>query len=248
MDKNLVLLEYKDNFADNFSVYAYGKIAQEKFNALPCRQNSTNVRKIFEDTMKDFNLKNLYVSNNRVNEIVKKSQFMDYSDFNRKNLKKDRIIGLNHFKTDDIEYITDDIINDFKFNNLNFIKNYDILETINTTNSIGLYINEYDEPDYLYIENALKRLNKYIKQPKLYVFCKCDLDLNSPIPYEILNSTDWREEFYFLMSCKHKIIHCSEKSYSEGFWAAILSKNKFGYVVINKNHKTSKAYNRWISL
>ena len=248
MDKKLVVLEYQDNFADNLSTYAYGKLAQKKFNAQLYWTNDTASRDAFENKMKDFRLKKSYISNIRANEIAKKSKFMDYKDFNRNNLKGDKILSLKNLKIDDIENITNDITDDFKFNNLNFVKNYDILEEINSENSIGLYINKKDKADISYIEKALTRLNKYLKHPKLYIFTSDEIILNSPVQYKTINIGDWREEFYFLQSCKHKIIHCSINSYSEGVWASIISKKPYCYVVYSKSMHSNKIPERWISV
>ena len=248
MDKKLVVLEYQDNFADNLSTYAYGKIAKNKFDVQTYWKNNTSLRYEFEDMMKDFKLEHSYISNSRANELSKRNEYMDYRDFCAKSLKSDKIISLKNFKIDDIKFVTDEIKNDFSFNNLDFISNYDILETIKSTNSIGLYINKNDKPDKKYIEKALNRLNKYLKQPKLYVFYSDEITLNSPVEYEMLNLYDWREEFYFLKNCRNKIIHCSENSYSEGIWASILSDSEFGYTVFDKKIHTQNKLERWLSV
>jgi len=206
MDEKILVLEYQDNFADNLSIYAYGKIAEAKFMLNSYWENSSAKRYALENKMKDFKLNYSYISKTRVEEISKRPKYMDYRDFKHKKIKNDKILTLNNFKIDDIELINDKIVEDFEFNNLDFIKNYDILEEISSENSIGLYVNQNDTFDIKYIERAVKRLNKYLKNPKLYIFSKNNISFDSYVPYKILNLGDWREEFYFLRCAKHKII------------------------------------------
>ena len=66
--------------------------------------------------------------------------------------------------------------------------------------------------------------------------------------YEILDLGDWREEFYFLMQCKHKIIHCTQNSYSEGLWASVLNGKNYFYVAFDKKLKPSKKFHNWIAV
>ena len=58
---------------------------------------------------------------------------------------------MSHFKIDDIPKITDELKTKFDFKNTDFIVNYDILEEITETNSIGLYISPKDKHNFKYI-------------------------------------------------------------------------------------------------
>ena len=61
MKNNCVVLEYQEDFTDNFSVYAYGKIIEKK-SGTPCfYENSSNKRIKFEAKMNNFNLDIKYI-------------------------------------------------------------------------------------------------------------------------------------------------------------------------------------------
>jgi len=248
MDKNLVVLEYQDNFADNFSTYAYGKIVENKFSHNCVYENTTSKRQHFENIMSNFNLSYSFISKSRVDKIENKSPYLDYKDFDLKRLEKDKIVTLNQFRINDIDYLNKDIKASFDFINTDFIKNHDILEEIISNNAIGLYINQNDVINFEYIKSAAKRLNKYIKHPILYIFSKGIKELDINIKYRIIDLHDWREEFYFLKSCRHKIIHCTKYSYSEGLWASILSDNEFGYVVYSKEMYEGEKIKNWFAV
>ncbi|MBQ8476544.1 hypothetical protein IJ531_05725 [bacterium] len=246
MDKNIVVLRYQDSFADNFSTFAYGKIIEEKF-ALKCfYENITSKRQDFEEKMQSFNIKADFISKSRTDKIAKKQEYFTSRDIKSKKITKDKLLDINCFNLDDTEFLTKEIKNIFEFKNLDFIQNYDVLEEITTFNSIGLYINQNDEIDYNYVQKSAKRLNKYLKKPILYIFSKKELNLELDIEYKTLNIADFREEFYFLKNCKHKIILNSKNSYSEGFWAAILANKSYYYTVFDKNIKHTKKLKNWL--
>lgn len=248
MDKKIVVIEYQDSFADNFSNFAYSKIMENKFDIECFYENSTKDRMNFERKMKNFNMDYSYISRSRANNIAKTSRLIDIKDLNLNKIKNNKVLNLCHFRIDDIRYITDDIKSMFNFANIDFIVNHDILENIVSSNSIGLYINKDDKADLRYIKDATKRLNKYIKHPKLFIFSRKQINIDSYIDYEIVQIYDWREEFYFLKSCKHKIIHCSDLSYSEGFWASILNNKSYYYTVFDKKLKTHNKFKNWLSV
>jgi hypothetical protein len=75
----------------------------------------------------------------------------------------------------------------------------------------------------------------------LYQFLKSDV-----LQQSIVNLYDWREEFYFLTNCKHKIILNSANSYSEGFWASVLNEKSYNLNVIESEIKTRKIRPNWI--
>ena len=181
MDNNLIILRYQENFADNLSAIAYGKILSKNNNKKCYYENSTEQRDIFEKQMTHFNTYFDYISKGSVNRITKEAFLLNndffYDKKSKKHIKKDkrnRILDLKYFNIDDIDLIDDDIKKACSFKNLDFIINYDILENIKNTNSVGLYINkkdiENDDVDFDYIERAQKRLNKYLKKPRLFIF------------------------------------------------------------------------------
>ena len=252
--ENLVLVEYQENFADNLSSIAYAKILEEKTNAKCYLENDIKKRKIFENKMSNFNLEYEFISSTRVQNFSKLALDNNKFFLNTNKTKKinNKIISLKHFNIDDKDLISDNIKNMLKFNKCDFIVNYDILEDIVSTQSIGLYINKNDintiNNEFIY--NATKRLNKYIKKPKLYIFSDNSIKdkINSFIDYEILSINDWREEFYFLTACKHKIILNTKNSYSEGFWAAVLNEKEYCLNIYDKKIKTIKKRNNWIAM
>ena len=248
MDSKLAVLKYHNSFADNFSTYAYGKILANKFSHCCVYENSVKERSRFESDMDNFNLDYTYVSKTRVDKIYNRKGLFNLNELHSKNINSDRFISYPHYNIKDIGYINSDIKKEFEFKNLDFIRNYDILEEINASNSIGLYINKSDSIDKKFIEKSFFRLNKYIKRPFLYIFCANEIKLNYMINYKRVSLNDWREEFYFLRKCKHKIIHCSKNSYSEGFWASILGNNDFSYVTYDKRLQNSYYLNRWLKV
>ncbi len=261
--ENLLILKYQDNFADNLSSIAYGKIFEKQKNIKCCYENITERRMNFEDMASNLFVDYDYVSTNRVQKIAHASLlsnrvyingFNIEKEIRSKTTKRSKILDLNHFRIDDIELISDDIKSMFEFKNHDFIINHDILEQIQNSNSIGIFINRYDffqnKVDFDFIFNATKRLNKYLKKPKLFVFAPQNVRvaLKSYVDFEILTLSDYREEFYLLKNCKHKIIHSAKNSYSQNFWAAILNNKNFQKVIYPDNLKPKNIPNNWISV
>lgn len=254
MEKNLVLVEYQKNFADNLSSYALAKINENQTGEHFYYENSPILRNNFENKMSYFQIDCNFLSTNRIQELAKNACEFHRVKTNLPVQNHNKIIKRCKFKFSDIQYIDDEIIKSLCFKNTDFILNYDILEEITKTNSIGLYINHEDYKqnlvDFKFIRVAAKRLNKYIKQPKLYIFTsvKFENKLNLDIPYKIFNLENWREEFYFLMSCKHKIHLNAKNSYSICLWAGILNKNNYNYFIYDKNLKGKNLPKNWIGI
>ncbi len=257
--ENIIILEYQENFADNLSSIVYGKILEKNTNLQCFYENDTKKRLGFENFMSNFSMNYNYISTSRVKKLTESAFLKNKLYVNSKKIKKElnnknlknKIINLKYFSISDIELIPKEVINMIKFNKYDFLINHDILEDIKNCQSIGLYINENDidkiNSDFIY--EATKRLNKYIKQPKLYVFTKKKIqNINSFINYEIINLLDWREEFYFLTNCKHKIILNTKNSYSEGFWAAIISQKEYSINIYDKKLKSDKKLKNWIGV
>ncbi len=239
MDENLVLLEYCDNFADNFSNYAYGKIYEKEKKAKCFFENNPRKRKRFEDKMKYFSIEPNYLSSSRFNNIIKNSA---------KNL-----VCNKHFKTDDIKYLDDDILKCIKFDKLDFIVNYDVLDEITARNSIGVYLNSSDinnnKIDWDFIDRACARLNKYLKNPVLFIFTDGEIehDFFLDFEYKILNELNWKENFYFLSRCKHSIIP-ENSSYSLNFWSSLLADKSYSLKIIQKNNNRKYKPDNWIEI
>ncbi len=264
MEKDgLLILEYQENFADNLSMYAYGKILEKNQKRKCFYENNTPKRVKFEKAMSNFNLDYGYISTNKVNTIAKNALYYNKIIINDKKISyeiknnksnSNKILNLKHFKIDDIQYITEDILKSLEFNNYNFIKNFDLLEEISTNNSIGLYINNNDitsqKVDWDYISRAILRLNKYIKKPILYVFTSKNIEknINSIIPLKFIDLKDWKEEFYFLATCKHKILINSPSSYSTNFWAIMLNNKDYYLKTFDKKLKVKNKPKDWIAL
>ena len=260
--ENILILQYADNFADNLSTVAYGKILQDSTKVKCFFENNINKKLLFEEKMSCFNIDYSYISRSRINKITQKHKFFekvfikpkDIENCISKSTKLDsnKILNLSYFKIDDIVHVGNDIKQMFEFNNLDFVKNHDYLEKILTQQSIGLYINKKDiynnTVNYKFIQNASKRLNKYIKRPVLYIFSTAKLkqEPKVDIEYKILQLSDWREEFYFLTCCNHNIVLSSQDSYSEGLWGAILTKKPYSLTVYDKKIQTSIRIPNWI--
>ncbi len=262
-DNNLLILEYRESFADNLSIYAYGKILEKNQKRKCFYENNTQKRVKFENTMSSFNLDCGYISTNRVKSIAKDA--LNYNkiriddkkiikEIKQAKSKNNKILDLKYFKIDDIPYITNDILKSIEFNNYNFIKNYDLLEEISNNNSIGIYIDEKDvignKINWVFISDAIKRLNKYVKQPIIYIFTNKNIEnkISSIIPVKYINLKDWREEFYFLTSCKHKILLNTPSSYSVNFWAIILNNKDYYINIFDKNLKVKSKPQNWIGI
>lgn len=258
MKENFVILNYHENFADNLSAIAYSKILEEKSGTSCCYENKTIPRTKFEEKMAYFDVDYKFISSARVEMLTKKANNINKYHINSKDISKKRIksgiINLKHFNIDDVKFLPNNIVSSFDFKDTDFVVNHDILEEILSQNSIGLYIDEFDANqeniDLNYIKKATKRLNKYIKKPKLFIFSKNSLnfDLDLCVDYKVLNIRDWKEEFYFLKSCKHKIILNTNNSYSNGFWAALINEKEYYYNVYDKklNQKTQRK--NWIAV
>lgn len=257
MEENLILLEYQDNFADNITTLAYCDILKKNSNIKCCYENITKKRDIFEKNMSNFSFDYMFTSSARIKKAINGANSVNKFYLSNKELKKPRkikkgIINLKHFQIDDYALLNDEFINKINFNNTDFIKNHDILEEINQNSSIGMYINTKDinELDYNFIKKAAKRLNKYVKKPILYIFCKNNNfnDFDICINHKIINLSDWREEFYFLKSCKHKIILNLANSYSQNFWAAKISEKSYYYNIFDKSLSKNNIKNNWIGI
>ena len=258
----LLVLKYHNNFADNFTSLAYGKILENISKRKCCFENSSKERTFFEDKMSDFNMDYDYISTSRVKEITDRAFNFNKVLVNEENIErelkkkkttKNKIVDLKHFNIEDISYISDDIKEMFDFRNKDFIVHYDIYEDILQSNSIGLYISrtDYKNVNSSFIKKAVTRLNKYIKKPKLFIFSskeienKLDIDIN----YEIFSLYDWREEFMFLKSCKHKILCNLADSYSESFWASVLGNKEYSITIYeSKDVKNKILRENWIGI
>jgi len=167
-DENILIVEYKEDFAQNLNSIAYAKILENKFQKRTYFKNITSQRNFFEDYTSNINYKSEYISINRANEIAKKAYYLSnlpnrFSELFSKN--KHNILNSSEFKIDDIRFLNDDIKESLKFNSYDFIRNHDILEKIQNTNSVGIFIdsqeNKTDEIQK-FLFRATKRLNKYI--------------------------------------------------------------------------------------
>ena len=254
------IVEYQESFADNLTNIAYAKILQNKTDDKFFFVNNPLKRKKFERDMENFSLDFSYLSKNQVQLITSKSY-----KFTRKlikenkilknirlNIKKNKALNIRHFSINDISSIPNDLFKDFKFKNTDFIINYDYLDEIKSSNSIGLFIDKKDAHniDYNFILKSVLRLNKYLKRPVLYIFSKGknNIDLSQmPIKTKFVNIADWREEFYLLTNCRNKIILMNDNSYSAGFWSSIL--NQKTYLVAFDRKINPKNYpDNWIKI
>lgn len=245
----IVLVKYQDNFADNFTAYAYSKIIEKNLGTKCCWENNSKARNDFENKMSCFSMDCDYISSARVQKIANRANNLNKIYLNK---RKNKIIDKKLFNLDDCRFLTDEIINDFRFENLDFLQNFDVLEKIKTRNSVGLFVSSFDIDSQMididYISRATKRLNKYLKKPKLFIFCDKNksFEFDSQIDYEFIFQEDYKEGFYMLKSCRHKIILNCQNSYSQALWAAMLNESPFGYCVFDKKLKTKYKKERWL--
>lgn len=228
MDK-IVLIEYEKEFINNLSNYIYAQALENK--GYTCYyKNITNERINFEDKMKNLNLKCKFLSPSR--------------------LKFDKVISNKNITIESMLNIDESVLSSLKFTNLNFLLNYDILEEIKQTNSIGFYLNENDinELSIEFLTNALKRLNKYLIKPKLFIFSKSNFDIPYEINYKFINIKNKNEEFYLLKNCKHKIIANLGKSQKVTFLASLINKNDCNYVAYESKFAKKVKYKNWIKI
>lgn len=239
--ERLVLIEYQDNFANNLTNYAYSKILEEKFSLNCCYSNDFSKRKIFEDKMDCFNFECKFISPVRFQDMAKKAFENNKIYLNKP--QKNIVINSKKFDLKDIDLLNSKILDEMDFKNTNFVKNYDILEEIKTQNSIGLVFENGINTNF--IEKAIKRLNKYIKKPKLYIFKNNNIKLNfeTDIEYKCLNIEDYREKFYLLKSTKHKII-----TTQESVWAAILSHKDYNFIAYDKKLYPKFKKENWLAI
>ena len=254
MKQNITLVEYSDNFAENITAYAYAKIIENNSKNICFWENNPTKRQKYENLMSDFNLKNNYICTTKANKICKKALDLNIFYINNANKYKNKIIKPRYFNLKHKKFLTKSIIDSLNFKNINFVSNHDILEEILNTNSIGLYINPIDikdnKLDFDFIKMSIKRLNKYIKQPKLFIFIneKTDFKIESDVEYQIINLTNFKEEFQLLKSCKHKIILNTPNSYLQGFWASVINENESYLITYDKKLKNKNLKRNWIAI
>ncbi len=262
--QNLTIANYHENFADNFTSIAYANILQEKFGSKCYFKNSRQERKNFEEKMAYFDIEYNYISQATIDKISLSADIYnkDFVDNKKliKNIKrrtksnKNNILNLKFFQIDDIDKISPKTKKMFEFNKKDFLVNYDVLDKITSTNSVGLYINKNDiianNIDYDFIYRATMRLNKYLIKPKLFIFSSESIKdkITSCFDFEIIKQYNWREEFYFLSKCRHKIVLNSPNSYSEGFWASILKNRDYSITIFDKNLSKHKKYHNWLGV
>lgn len=249
MQKKLsVILDYQENFTDNFSTIAYAKILENIENVKCFYKNADCDRGDFEKKLQNFSVDFDFVSSKKASDIVSTSYFLNRLFLKNKKLfdkcVKNNVISKKNFDVDDEIFLDDTILSNFKFKNTDFIKNFDILDNILTQNSIGLYISNKDKlnsKDYKFIQNSIERLNKYIKNPKLFIFTANEnFKLETFVDYFVINLFSWKEEYYFLSRCKHHIVLNKSNSFSLNFWASVVHNREYSYRVLDKNTKINK--------
>ena len=251
--KQCLVLDYSDTIMDNFSTLAYAKIIQNLNNIEYFYENDTNKRNMIENYMSDFDIDLNFISSKKVSDIVGKTYFLNKIFLKNKRLFNKcvfhNILFKNKFDISDIHLITEDIKAMFRFKDLSFIKNFDILDDILSTNSIGIFISSKDEfnnQDAFYLKKSVKRLNKFVKNPKLFIFSDSNsINISTFINYQIVKISNWKEIYYFLSNCKHHVIFNKKNSYSMNFWGSVVLNKEYSYCVCKRNKylKNKSAHN-----
>lgn len=173
-----------------------------------------------------------------LNNKNKLSRTLRKKNFHNKNY----IIDIKKINLKDLEFFTDETKKLFTYKNINFIVNFDILESIINSNSIGIYIDKKDKNNINceFLTKAILRLNKYIKQPRIFIFCSEEIKpcLDLAINCSIITLADKKEEFYFLVKCKYKIILNLKNSYSPSLLAMLLNKKDYRINIIQKENNS----------
>ncbi len=244
--ENFIILKYQNNYIDNLINSLFGLVLENLSNKQCVYENLSDKREILEDFLLNFDLKFDYLSTFHIDSLKKKCGIINNEKKLIKNLNKKKFDNKNIFldiKTFNLEnfpFLINDIKKIFTYKNLDFIINFDILENITKTNSIGIYINEkdYSEVDFDFIDRALIRLNKYIKQPRIFIFCDSGLkkDLKLSFNYSIVNTNTEKEEFYFLSKCKYKIIPDLKNSKNKSLLATFLGKKSSSIDIIQRKN------------
>ncbi len=260
MDRNLLILDYQEDFADDFSALAYAKIIKNQNNNLKYfYENKTQKRAKFEEYMSNFNFDFDsdfdFISSKKVKDIAQKAFYLNNLCLkNKKKFKKyvkNIFLTKKYFDINDLEFINNEIKSMFSFKTFEFVKDYDILDKITSKSSIGVFVSSKDKftkDDEDFIISSLNRLNKFLKQPKLFIFSKNkNIKIDTFADYEIVDLLDWREEFYFLSLCKHHIILNKENSYSKNLWASVINKKDYCYTVCkNQKNIDTKKFHNWL--
>lgn len=143
--------------------------------------------------------------------------------------------------------IREQLLKDFSFKTEPKGKNIQLLKDIQNSESISIHVRRGDyvsnknaskfhgTKDESYYDEALKRVLKTVKNPKLFVFsddpewCKKNLKFKQETVYVEENSKGF-EDMRLMMNCKHNIIANSSFSW----WAAWLNQNPDKIVVAPK--------------
>lgn len=130
-----------------------------------------------------------------------------------------------------------DILEQFTFKDMAFMKNNHYLNMMMACNSVGIHVRTQDYliyPDskihYVctpqYYSNAVAEIRKIVDNPVFFVFSDnlflAQKFLDDDLNYILVNSDNWMEDFYLMQKTKHNIIANSSFSW----WAAWLNKNK----------------------
>lgn len=197
---------------------------------------------IQENIARPLEIINLLKSNRIFRKVYLKEKKMKFS---KKFLKmKKRAYLEGYFQSEKYFKDFEDVIRrDFTFKNLDFIQNKDLLEEIQTTNSVSVHVRcgdymtnpetakIYNLCDKNYYERGMKYIAERVENPTFFVFsddiewCKNNFVLDLPVKY--VKTANWQEDFYFVQNCKHNIIANS----SFAWWSAWLNKNPEKIVV-----------------
>ena len=135
----------------------------------------------------------------------------------------------------------------FKFKNLDFIQNHELLNEIKSSNSISInvrlgdYVNDpttaaiFHVCTQKYYRNAIEYIKQNVENPRFFVYSD-DLEgaknyLPQDVEYTFCNGASWQEDFYFMQNAKHAIIPNS----SFAWWAAYLNPNPNKIILAPKN-------------
>ena len=238
-NNSIVLISPNESLIGFLNSYLIKEIIEKNSNSKCFLINDPSFRKNLEDKLKFFDIDFNYISIKKFNDFKNENMFKIKKFKKTLNLGKIlRIKNKNLYLEEpyidfkDRKYLTKELTKKLNFIELSFVKNYDILENINNSTSIGLYINLIDLENNLinkdFILNATKRLNKYLKQPKLYIFSKNinAEEIKSEIDFEILKLDNEYEEFYFYQKCKNKIILNAKNSSNFSIFNSLISSNR----------------------
>ena len=253
MEKQKLIVKITDGFGNQLFQYAAGYSVAKKNNMKLYLDISEYKKKNF----RKYELDKLNITGNyadekmlhNINVFTEKSSVYDSQIYN---IHSSTLLdGFWQSEKYFIQY-EEEILEQFTFKNMEFLKNDHYFEMLKNCNSVGIHVRTQDyliPPDneihYVctpqYYINAVEEIRKVINNPVFFVFSDnlllAQKFINNELNYILINSANWMEDFYLMQNVRHNIIANSSFSW----WAAKLNKNIDKLVIAPECWFTSKS-------